>query len=96
MVSTFGIKEAKAASIFAKTKEQRLTVLAVVKMLGLPNILSGEVSKKVAKFDTSSKTITNKAGRIKKKMKALEAKVAFNVLQKYDILEVDKEWSVGK
>ncbi len=94
MAKVFGIKEAKAAGEFAKTKEQRLTVLAVVKMLGLPVILQGEVKSKVAKLEDTFKKVTGKAGKLKRKMKTLEGKAKTTVLQKYDIIETGKDWEV--
>ncbi len=96
MAKVFGLKEARAASEFAKTKEQRLTVLAVVKMLGLPILVHGEAKARVSKLDVSFKNTTTKAGKLKKKIKKLEANAAFDVLQKYDALEVSKDWSVGR
>ncbi len=42
---TFGIKQAKEASKFAVTKEQKMTVLATLAMLGLRNVVSKGVAK---------------------------------------------------
>lgn len=75
MPKTFGIKEAIAAGEFATTKEQRRTVIAVVKMLGLPINLVAQVTKRTLKL----KKVTANAD---KKIVALEKKV--------EVLEIDR------
>ncbi len=61
MIKVFGVKEAEAAGEFAETKDQKKTVLAVVKMLGLPIKLVAQATNQTHKL---SKLITKKRTKI--------------------------------
>ena len=47
----FGIEEARKAEVFAKTKEQKETVLAVVSMMSIPIVLKKQVEKRTKKLN---------------------------------------------
>ncbi len=76
MGKVFGVKEAQAAEEFAVTSEQKRTVLAVVKMLGMPINLAIEVGKKVAKLDTILGRRASKVAKVHGRIDGLEEKIA--------------------
>lgn len=83
----FGIKEAEAAGKFAKSQEQKETVVAMLGLLGIPIILKKQVAKitkkittKIAKTADNVCNIHEKADRLHAKVDRLHAKV--------DVLEV--------
>lgn len=74
MIKEFGIKEAKEASKFAISDEQRKTVLATMAMMGLKNVISKQIvkagNKAVAKIGickTKVKTLHRKLDNVKGK-----------------------------
>lgn len=91
---SFGIKEAKRAEEFAKTKEQKETVMAVVSMMNIPITVQKQASKKAkkleAKIGTSNQTIT----KLQKKKEKAEAKVIKQVKEKLAIAETSVNWSL--
>lgn len=93
MIKAFGIEQAKLASKFAKTVEQKKTVLATMAMLGIKNTLA----KKIAKGRTKA---LNKIMVTTKKIKTIRAKldkVAVKETEQVDRIEelntVSLEWN---
>ncbi len=91
----FGLKEARLAGEFAKTKEQRLTVLAVVKMLGMRIFVQDDAKLKVMLLDSAIKRKSLKIGKIGKKLNDVKAKRLSDELDKREALDISKEWFVG-
>jgi hypothetical protein len=50
MLTKFGITEAKKAGQFAKTKEQKETVFAMLGLMGVPVVLGKQIDKLRAKL----------------------------------------------
>lgn len=90
----FGIEEALKASEFAKTKEQKLTVLAVVKMMGLPVVLGKEVKKKTVKLATNIAKAVIKINGLQKKISTLDTTIISNDTEREGLLITEKEWTV--
>ena len=64
----FGIIEAQKAEVFAKTKEQKETVLAVVSMMNIPIVLNNQVSKRAKKLDAVVAFENQIASRLRNKL----------------------------
>lgn len=94
MTKTFGVKEATAAGEFAKTKEQKLTVLAVVKMLGMTVNLTTQVRKQTGKLTATTKAIATKIGKLNSKTIALQTTLGKKTTEKLDLYAIDEDWSV--
>ncbi len=94
MTKTFGVKEARAADIFAKTKEQRLTVLAVVKMLGITINLKTQVKKQAEKLSTAIITIGKKANKLETKVDFLREKISDTANTKTNLFLTAKNWDI--
>ncbi len=94
MKKVFGIKEAKAAGEFAITREQKLTVLAVVKMLGLTVKLWKDVDKGVSKLQRKVVKKGNKADRLVNKTRALELDARIINEEVGDLITTREEWDV--
>ena len=88
----FGIKEAKRADTFAKTNDQRTTVLAVVRMLNIPIVIKEQVKAQVAKFDTAFKKKKAKIVKLERKLIVIDKKAAKDVLVKYDAVKIGDNW----
>ncbi len=94
MGKTFGVKEATAASVFARTKEQKLTVLAVVKMLGMPIKLTKEVTKKTRKLGNSLQKSEKKRLRHENKAEVLTCEVIATEDEIENLQTTVAEWTV--
>lgn len=94
MTKTFGVKEARAAGEFAKTKEQKLTVLAVVKMLGMTVNLTTQVRKQTGKLTATTKAIAAKIGKLQSKTNTLQFTLGRKTTEKLDLYAIDEDWSV--
>jgi mannose/fructose-specific phosphotransferase system component IIA len=72
----FGIREAQAAGLFARSREQKETVLAVVSMLNIPIVVNKQVNKKArklkAKIDTEINNVTKLNKKIDKSQKQVD------------------------
>jgi uncharacterized membrane protein YkoI len=101
---SFGIKEAQRAEEFAKTNEQKETVLAVVRMMNIPITVQRQVGKKFKKLEakicnsivavTKLKSKAAKAeAKLKSKEDKAEAKVSKQVEEKKAIAETSVNWS---
>ena len=91
----FGLKEAQRAGEFAKTKEQRLTVLAVVKMLGMPITVQDEAKQKVTALESVIKRKSLKILKFENKVIEVKSKRLHAELNKIDAIGTSKEWFVG-
>jgi hypothetical protein len=94
MAKEFGVKEALAAGEFATTTEQKRTVLAVVKMLGLPITFKDQVAKQVGRLTRSTKKLSNKINNLEKQAKALEVTYDTEADEILGLEQTKDEWSV--
>lgn len=93
-IRNFGLKEAKRAGEFAKSKEQRSTVLAVVRLFNIPIIVKQQAAKVVAKAELAFKKKRAKLKNFDAKVVRLESAARLDVLKKADVLEVSNGWDV--
>ncbi len=89
----FGIKEAKRASLFAKNKEQRSTVLAVANMFNIPIVIKAQVAEGVKKLELAFKAKQVKLRKIRAKVNKIDDLATRDVLNKGDILTVGDDWN---
>jgi hypothetical protein len=69
----FGIKEANAASIFAKSKEQKETVVAMLGMLGIPILIKEQIGKAIGKLTKRILKNADKVSTLHDKADVLES-----------------------
>ena len=91
---SFGIKEAERAEEFAKTKEQKDTVLAVVRMMNIPITLQKQASKKAKKLESKIATGNQKFNVLKNKMTKTMDEVTKKVEEKKSVAEISVNWSL--
>lgn len=79
MLKEFGIKEAASAGIFAKNKEQKETVFAMLGLMGVPVVIKEQVdklrkkfSKKICKKHDKLDTLNEKRTDVQASLKILE------------------------
>lgn len=85
MIKHFGVKEAKEASKFARTEEQKLTVLATMAMLGIKNNITKQLKKVQVKSGGKVTKGLKKVGKVRAKLhKAVEKQ------NKIDTVELNK------
>jgi len=94
MKRVFGIKEAKAASVFATTPDQRRTVLAVVGMLGMTVNLAKEAIKKTDKLSHNIVKLECKADKLRGKALAVEDKGNSSRVEYSDLVSIIDQWDV--
>lgn len=90
---SFGIKEAERAEEFAKTKEQKETVLAVVRMMNIPITVQKQANKKAKKLEAKIGSNNQAVAKLKCKAEKAEAKVTKQVKEKFAIAETSVNWS---
>jgi hypothetical protein len=90
----FGLKEAKRAEAFAKTREQKETVLAVVSMLNVPNVLKRQVNKKASKLNDRISFGNKVLPKLKEKVKLAESLLCKNMEAKDEAVKTLVDWSV--
>lgn len=91
---SFGIKEAKRAEEFAKTREQKDTVLAVVRMMNIPITLQKQASKKAKKLEGKIVSGNQKFNSLKNKMTKAMDEVTKKVEEKKAVAEVSVSWAL--
>lgn len=91
-VRTFGLTEAKRANEFAKTDDQRKTVLAVARMFDIPIVIEREAVKRVANMDSAIKNNDTKIDRLQEKVSNLRAVRGENIATKSEATELSREW----
>jgi len=96
----FGIKEAEAAGKFARTQEQKETVVAMLGLLGIPIILKKQVTKITKKITTRiAKTADNvcnlheKADRLHAKVDVLETKIYSDETKREEAETTAQDWA---
>ncbi len=94
MITRFGIKEAIAAGVFAKTREQKLTVLATMAMLGIKNGISKQIEKKRTKVVNKLVASRTKAKALNVKLEKLGAKDVKQTDTLFDLDDVSINWSL--
>jgi hypothetical protein len=94
MKKVFGIKEAKAASEFATTGDQKRTVLAVVRMLGMRVNLVREVDKGITKLTNKGLRKQVKVEKLVKKTRVLELDTRIMGEEIGDLVNTREDWSV--
>lgn len=90
----FGLKEAKRAEAFAKTREQKETVLAVVSMLNVPNVLKSQVNSKTQKLNNRINFANRVIAKLKEKVKLAESLLCKNMEAKDEAVKTLVDWSV--
>jgi mannose/fructose-specific phosphotransferase system component IIA len=90
----FGIREAQAAGLFARTREQKETVLAVVSMLNIPIVLQKQVNKKAKKLNTKITAEINNVTKAKKKADKAQKQVNKYSTDKDVIAATSVDWAV--
>ncbi len=93
-IRNFGLKEAKRASEFAKTDEQRRTVLAVTRMFNIPIVIKQQAVKVVSRMELAFKKKHVKIRKLDIKSKAIEGAARTDILKKVEALEVRKDWDI--
>ena len=93
-IRKFGIKEAKRADIFAKSANQRETVLAVVRMLNIPIVIKEQVKVQVAKLELAFKKKQKKVQRLNAKSDAIDKDSTTDLFKKADTLNVGDNWTL--
>jgi hypothetical protein len=91
----FGIKEAQAAAVFAKTREQKETVLAVVSMLNIPIVVDKQVNKQAKKLNTQIDIDRKLVAKLKDSVKIAEKLVCKNIEDKEVIAATLVDWAVS-
>jgi hypothetical protein len=91
---SFGLKEARRAEEFAKTNEQKETVLAVVRMMNIPITVQKQASKKAKKLEASIGYDNQLVDKLKGKVAIAEGLVNKHVTEKRAIAETSVNWSV--
>ncbi len=92
MITKFGIKEAVAAGKFAKTKEQKLTVLATMAMLGIKNGIGKAIDKQRNKATTKLMASLTKAQKLRKKLTQQVTKDTVQTDNLSDLNDVQNNW----
>ncbi len=90
----FGIEEAKKAGLFAKSKEQRSTVLAVANMFSIPIVIKAQVAAKVSKLELAFKKKQVVIKNLKKKYNKVDDAATADILTKADTLQVGDDWAI--
>lgn len=91
---SFGIKEARRAEEFAKTKEQKETVLAVVSMMNIPIVLNKQVNKKVKKLNAKIDNTNSELKKLTEKVATAHCKIGERTLEKESITATSVDWSL--
>lgn len=94
MIMSFGIKEAKEASKFAHTPEQRLTVLATMAMLGIKNKIKATVKKTRAKILSKAASNDNKIVRLNKKYDVCRVVERTQMAKLDEVTIIDAQWKL--
>ncbi len=92
-IRVFGLEEAKRASEFAKTDEQRNTVLAVTRMFNIPIVVKQQAQKAINKFEVAFKKKRVKIRNLDVKVSKLESRAKADVLRKYEAVEIRDNWN---
>ncbi len=91
-VKVFGLAEAKRAGEFAKTDDQRKTVLAVVRMFGIPIAVEGQAMRKITNMDEAIKKSGVKISRLKEKMSKVRIQGSENITSQSEAVELSRDW----
>jgi len=101
MIKTFGIEEAKEASKFATTPEQKRTVLATMAMLGVRNLITKTTTKLLIRSNKKNRKaqerLVRDAGKIAKIRKAgsvVYAKNEKQLTERDRDINTKNEWTV--
>jgi hypothetical protein len=94
MIKKFGIKEAIASRKFAKTPEQKRTVLATMAMLGIKNCIAKQIKKGKVKANAKLATADLKAVKLHKKLRK-QGRVTFDQQTEIKYLNtVNSDWEL--
>lgn len=93
MFTSFGVKEAERAGEFAKTKEQKETVLAVVRMMDIPILIIDQVKKQVNRLTKSIDKKHNKTIVLRDKIRDIEHVRTREVNERHDLNETEGVWT---
>ncbi len=91
---SFGIKEARRAEEFAKTQEQKETVLAVVRMMNIPIVVNKQASKQAKKLESKIAYTNGMIERFQSKVNQAQAILNNEVAEKTGISETSVNWSI--
>lgn len=94
MKKVFGVKEATAASEFATTPDQKRTVLAVVRMLGMTVKLVKDVDKGITKLTNKAVKKQDKVYKLVTKTRALELDTRIMGEEIGDLVNIREDWDV--
>ncbi len=90
----FGIKEAQKAEVFAKTREQKETVLAVVSMMSIPIVLKKQVVKRAKKLNAVVVFENQIASRLRKKLVKAESLINKHEREEKEITTTVANWTL--
>ncbi len=90
----FGIIEAQKAGVFAKTKEQKETVLAVVSMMNIPIVLQKQVDKRTKKLTATVAFENQIVSRLMAKVVKAEKLINKHVSEKQEITTTVADWTL--
>jgi hypothetical protein len=91
---SFGIKEAERAEEFAKTKEQKETVLAVVRMMNIPITVQKQASKKAKKLEAKIGVQNQVVNKLEGKVSVARTLTSKHVSEKQAIATVSVNWAL--
>lgn len=92
-MNSFGIREAEAAGVFAKTPDQKQTVLAVVNMFGIPNVVATQINKRVIKTASIINKKINKCCALEKKLAKNRSEMLTGEGELVSLGSVSTDWS---
>ncbi len=91
---SFRIKEARRAEEFAKTQEQKETVLAVVRMMNIPITVNKQASKQAKKLESKIAFTNGLITRLQSKVEKAQAILDNEVQEKIGVSETSVNWSI--
>lgn len=94
MIKYFGVTEAIKAGEFAKTREQKLTVLAVVKMMSIPVRLKDEVVTRTTRLVNDITRKVTKIDNLSSKIHSLRTIVIADNVEKDNLRDVQNDWDI--
>lgn len=90
---SFGVKEAARAEEFAKTKEQKETVLAVVRMMNIPITVQKQANKKSKKLEAKIGVQNQVVNKLEGKVSKARTLTTKHVSEKQALLNTQVSWS---
>ena len=94
MLTKFGLKEAERAGEFAKTDDQRRTVLAVVNMFGIPIKIKESGKRKKEKLNSFVRRKDVLVGTLKTKILSVQTRQGIAERECYKVEGITRDWCI--